>query len=403
MNLSITLIFSLLFYSLSTAQLATPVINGVHPSAPSYVTMIHPQEWITVSKEDFVSHLDFFLESELQMTLFQKGQHHIDSQFQSSIFKYKLKSDEELLPQKEFLQFEVHTFLLDVARVDTVRITGSGALLKAFYASYWNIDLPFEMNDSGELLTWSNANDKMVLMMRKSSSPSTVELLVTAPNLTTPEAKSRLSEFLTKAKMDLERVKIEQSQRIYSWSTKDTSYYNSVKNYLERNLAHALIDGALENGTCELIVDRSIDGKNTIETKGISERLSDQFVSSITNSAYSNVDVKGVSYRTRDTFLLNFNSITQRVEMIKNKQRVRVYSINDPRIERIAKKEALKSNSEHCNIDVLVNLSEVNGKEFSESRVTNLEAKASAGQVVAIVLFTPVIIWLAILSTDDGG
>lgn len=399
------LIFSLFLIAFDgSAQFASPILNAVQPNAPHYSKLPAPQEWVTVPELDVQNHIEQFLKHDLVMELFQKGEVKRDSIEAVTVLRFKSSQDVDILPAEKFLEVKITSFYLDQYRVKSVELTGYGLYLKQFISAYWKNDAPYEMNANGELLSWYNGNEKIVFKKMSVDKSSSFVVNVTAENLVTPEAQIRLSNFLAKAKQDLEAAQKRQAVETYSWQKQDTGYYRSVNRYLEHNLVECLQKTTSSSGEAIIVIDRTVGGQNKVAIKGVSESIADDMMRYMNALPYDNYSIKGIDFRTVDTFKLVFSHFYEKVEMIKHKERIRVYTYTNDDIEDIAKKEGKKVSAQHCAFDVLVNQSFVNNNEYIRTETTNITSKASAGQVIGIILVSPIIVILAITSnTDDEG
>jgi len=385
-------------------------LNGYYVLGNNYSSEVSTRDQPYLTEFGNVSYgfasnrMNRFLTEQFNFERIQQSQKKVSDSITQYYERWKSKDNPEINPETKFieLRYTVQHVTLD-SIITNLECYGYEEYIGNLYRDFWNASLNLHANDTDVLSSWTFRDDLIQLHhSSKNKLGKTVYWITVVPKLMDQNKfVAELNETLIARKKEADDFKALRSSKVYHFAELDTAYYQQKRNEMITALRAVLETENNINGDVKVTVKADTLGQNWIEVAGKNARVNQALREELLDFYYKNHVYNNSKMTTVDEFMISYESLTQRVELVKHNQRVSILTDNHEKVESVARKAAQMNPTDHADLVYDVNVSNVDGKNHENVKVTSLVERRSFGQAVATFFIGLIVVVAALFSETE--
>jgi hypothetical protein len=378
------LVCSLSFFTLSFGQLSSYFENG-ESAARQQISSIDGGPGvtqITYFPYDFVEpRVHNALDETNALVPFEEYRITKQGEFEIYKRKYKSRYNDELVPQRRYLEVEYKTAVVEGIRIIlSAKFSGLESYVGEFYGGFYIPKIDAKYTESGEVMSHTFMQDKASVQTKKDPK-SRDQLVWLEVNNTVIKDFNKFKAALTKKITDDRNARIAFEKRRTStvFSLKDvnskeyTSLQQSIDEAVKRSMKNT--NGDLQSNF-EVIVKVDTTGKSTVDFSS-SNPLAESIKSSL---SYLNIDEykeNGKYMFTEDRFSYNVSRKAEKGQVFLKKDQITFKTTNTQEYQTAVQNEKAMLSSGRGIYDVTVTSASINSTPSTMVNIDTFKSKKS--------------------------
>ncbi len=297
--------------------------------------------------------------------------------------KYKNKYNDEIAPERRFIQVNYTTATIEGERVViSARFEGLQDYIGEFYGAFWLPTIDAKVTNSGEVMSHTFLQDYVSVQTKYDKAKRDQLFWIEVSNKEIkdyPKFRTALSKKLIKEREERNAFNKRRSSTVFSLKEVSNTEYLKVQKAVEES-----VYSALANSTSDVSVQFNISvkvdttGKMLVLIDG-SSPLNDDIMKRLNYISFEEYKEKNVFMFTQDVFTFTASKKLENGQVYLKGENLKFMSIYSNGYEEVVTKNKADLNDGRGIYDVSVSFIEMNGTTTSKMNVTSYKEKKSAG------------------------
>ncbi len=295
--------------------------------------------------------------------------------------KYKSRYNDELVPQRRFLEVEYKTVVVEGIRIIlSAKFSGLESYVGEFYGGFYIPKIDAKYTESGEVMSHTFMQDKASVKTKKD--PKTRDQLVWLEvNNTVIKDFNKFKSALTKKITDDRNARIAFEKRrastVFSFKDVNSKEYTSLQQSIDEAVNRSMknTNGDLQSNF-EVIVKVDTTGKSTVDFSS-STPLAESIKSSLSYLSIDEYKENGKYMFTEDRFSYNVSRKAEKGQVFLKKDQITFKTTNTQEYQTAIQNEKTMLSSGRGIYDVTVTSASINSTPSTMVNIDTFKSKKS--------------------------
>jgi hypothetical protein len=297
--------------------------------------------------------------------------------------KYKNKYNDEIAPERRFIQVNYTTATIEGERVViSARFEGLQDYIGEFYGAFWLPTIDAKITSSGEVMAHTFLQDNISVQTKYDKVKRDQLFWIDVTNKEIKDFakfKTALSKKLIKEREERNAFNKKRASTVFNLKEVSSTDYLKVKKAVEESVYDALAKNTSDvNLMFNLIVNVDTTGKLSVSIDGNSA-LNEQIIKSLNYISFDKYKEKGVFMFTKDVFAIDASKKLENGQVYLKGENLKFMSVYSKSFEEaIAANKADLDNGRGI-YDISVSFIDFNGNSTAKMTVNSYKEKKSTG------------------------
>jgi hypothetical protein len=297
--------------------------------------------------------------------------------------KYKNKYNDEIAPERRFIQVNYTTATIEGERVViSARFEGLQDYIGEFYGAFWLPTIDAKITSSGEVMAHTFLQDNISVQTKYDKVKRDQLFWIDVTNKEIKDFskfKTALSKKLIKEREERNAFNKKRASTVFNLKEVSSTDYLKVKKAVEESVYDALAKNTSDvNLMFNLIVNVDTTGKLSVSIDGNSA-LNEQIIKSLNYISFDKYKEKGVFMFTKDVFAIDASKKLENGQVYLKGENLKFMSVYSNSFEEaIAANKADLDNGRGI-YDISVSFIDFNGNSTAKMTVNSYKEKKSTG------------------------
>lgn len=297
--------------------------------------------------------------------------------------KYKNKYNDEIAPERRFIQVNYTTATIEGERVViSARFEGLQDYIGEFYGAFWLPTIDAKITSSGEVMAHTFLQDNISVQTKYDKVKRDQLFWIDVTNKEIKDFskfKTALSKKLIKEREERNAFNKKRASTVFNLKEVSSTDYLKVKKAVEESVYDALAKNTSDvNLMFNLIINVDTTGKLSVSIDGNSA-LNEQIIKSLNYISFDKYKEKGVFMFTKDVFAIDASKKLENGQVYLKGENVKFMSVYSKSYEEAVAANKADLDNGRGIYDISVSFIDFNGNSTATMRVNSYKEKKSAG------------------------
>jgi hypothetical protein len=297
--------------------------------------------------------------------------------------KYKNKYNDEIAPERRFIQVNYTTATIEGERVViSARFDGLQDYIGEFYGAFWLPTIDAKITSSGEVMAHTFLQDNISVQTKYDKVKRDQLFWIDVTNKEIKDFskfKTALSKKLIKEREERNAFNKKRASTVFNLKDVSSTDYLKVKKAVEESVYDALAKNTSDvNLMFNLIVNVDTTGKLSVSIDGNSA-LNEQIIKSLNYISFDKYKEKGVFMFTKDVFAIDASKKLENGQVYLKGENVKFMSVYSKSFEEAVAANKADLDNGRGIYDISVSFIDFNGNSTATMTVNTYKEKKSAG------------------------